>query len=145
MITTPGINKDNPIFAKDTTFRNQFKVSEVSTAKTISNVYTGRIKMDSLMSTCFSEIRASSVPRIESELLLESFGADYIASSTQEECVTMIMLRKCTSNEPITVKVSKLYGLYEIQSLPKEFFARFESNDYDLVYDNSGILGYISR
>jgi hypothetical protein len=145
MITTPGINKDNPIFAKDTTFRNQFKDSEVSTAKTISNVYTGRIKIDSLMSTCFSEIRASSVPRIESELLFEGFGADYIASSTQEENVTMIMLRKCTLNEPITVKVSKYYGVSRIQSLPKEFFARFESKDYDLVYNNSGVLGYISR
>ena len=145
MITTPGINKDNPIFAKDTTFRNQFKDSEVSTAKTISNVYTGRIKVDPLMSTCFSVTHASSVLRIESELLLDGFGADYIASSTQEECVTMIMLRKCTSNEPIPIKVSKLYGVYRIQSLPKEFFARFESNDYDLVYNNSGVLGYISR
>jgi hypothetical protein len=145
MITTPGINKDNPMVAKDTTCRNQFKDSEASAAKTISNVYTGRIKVDPLMGTCFSEIRASSVPRIESKLLFEGFGADYIASSTQEECVTMIMLRKCTSNEPISVEVSKLYGVYRIQSLPKEFFARFESNDYDLVYNNSGVLGYISR
>ena len=144
MITTPGINKDNPIFAKDTTFRNQFKDSEVSTAETISNVYSGRIKVDSLMGTCFSETHASSVLRVESELLFEGFGVDYIASSTQEENVTMIMLRKCTLNEPITVKVSKLYGLYRIQSLPKEFFARFESTDYNLVYSNREVLAYLS-
>ena len=25
MVTTPGINKDNPLVAKDTTVRNQFK------------------------------------------------------------------------------------------------------------------------
>src|SRR5690606_14663757 len=34
MITTPGINKDNPLVGKDTTVRNQFKNIEIQAVKT---------------------------------------------------------------------------------------------------------------
>jgi hypothetical protein len=145
MITTPAINKDNPIVAKDTTTRTQFKDNEICAAKTINNVYTGRIKLDLPLINYFSyEPSASSIPQIECKSLLEVFDADYIASSTPEEGA-MIILRKCTLNEPISVKASKRYGDLRAQLLHKEFFERFESNDYDLVYNNSGVLGYISR
>ena len=138
MITTPGINKDNPLFAKDTTVRNQFKVSEVSAAKTISNVYTGTIRTDSLFAG--KVLRQKAI-----KSTVDSFSTDYITHSVREKNGTLIILRGCLLKEPINVGVSKLPGVHMAQLLPKEFFDRFKSADYDLVYDSGEVWAYISR
>jgi len=146
MIITPSINKDNPLVAKDTTCRNQFKDEEICAVATINNVYRGPIKLDSLLiSYLLYDANASLVQQIKSESLLEVFDIDYITSTTKEKSGRMIILRKCALNEPISVKASKFYGDTKAQLLPKEFFDRFEFTDYDLVYNNGGVLGYVSR
>jgi hypothetical protein len=138
MITTPGINKDNPIVAKDTTIRNQFKDDETSAAETISNVHNGTIITDSSYAcSLFRQMAIKST--------VESFDVDYIASNTQEENRTMILLRRCALKEPVNIidRTSALGS--KNQLLPKEFFDMFESTDYDLIYTNREVLGYISR
>ena len=146
MIITPSINKDNPLVAKDTTCRNQFKDEEICAVATINNVYRGPIKLDSLLiSYLLYDANASLVQQIKSESLLEVFDIDYITSTTKEKSGRMIILRKCALNEPISVKASKFYGDTKAQLLPKEFFDRFESAGYDLVYNNGEVVGYISR
>ena len=146
MIVTPGINKDNPIVAKDTTVRNQFKESEICAAKTIINMDPKQIRLDTPFFSCFLYgINISSEQLIRLRTSIKIFDTDYITSNIQEEKETMIILRKCTLNEPIYVKTSKFYETPEAQLLSEEFFDRFESTGYDLVYDNGEILGYISR
>lgn len=59
MVTTPGINKDNPLVGKDTTVRNQFKNIEIQAMKTLTGAYSGSILMDSPYDSCifFTGIR----------------------------------------------------------------------------------------
>src|SRR5690606_32817063 len=52
MVTTPGINKDNPLVGKETTVRNQFKNIEIQAVKTLSGVYPGNILMDAPYDSC---------------------------------------------------------------------------------------------
>ena len=86
MIITPSINKDNPLVAKDTTCRNQFKDEEICAVATINNVYRGPIKLDSLLiSYLLYDANASLVQQIKSESLLEVFDIDYITSTTKEK------------------------------------------------------------
>ena len=127
--------------AKDTTVRNQFKDSEICAAKTINNVYTRRIRVDSSFYDAFLFYGSNASSFIQIKSKLRTFGLDYNASSTPEEKGAMIILRKCTLKEPVNVG-SKLFAVSIAQLLPKEFFDRFESVDYNLIYNNGELLGY---
>lgn len=147
MITTPGINKDNPLVAKDTTIRDQYKYSEIYAAKMINNVYAGKIKIDSSFRSGLIYIYGTNGTLFSQDKYgyIDDFDEDYITSGMPEENGTLIILRNATLKEPISVKYSKLYGNYKAQLLPKEFFERFESNNYDRIYTNGDVYGYISR
>jgi len=146
MIITPAINRDNPIIAKDMTIRNQFEYNEICAVKTINNVYNGQIRSGGVFSDAFLfyGTNISLFHQMQKRQYFIPFDKEYIVSGIeQEKKGTMIVLRKCALNKPISVKASKLYGIYVAQLLPKEFFSRFESRDYDLIYNNEYILGYI--
>jgi hypothetical protein len=55
----------------------------------------------------------------------------------------MVLLRKSTLNEPISINDPNRYGVNFIQTLPGDFFNRFEARDYALVYDNDEVFAYI--
>ena len=146
MITTPGINKDNPIIAKETTTRNQYTYSEIYAARTISKISEmpiNKIKMDGDYIGCFIYY-GSNITSFEA-VEYDAFDNDYITSATRNEKGTNTILRKSTSLEPINIKYSNLYGVFKAQLLPIDFFERFMSNNYDKLYDNGDILQYHSK
>jgi hypothetical protein len=128
MITTPNINKDNPMYAKDRCIRNTFKASEISAITTINDRYGGIIKADhSYIGGIFRQMTIRST--------VECFDVEYITHSDRiEEKETLILLRSSGFS------ISRKY-----QSLPKEFLDKFKSADYDLVYDNGEAWAYISK
>ena len=131
IITPPSI--DNPLCIKEgSSPRSQFKYNEIYAVTTINDVYNGTIKTDySYLSGIFRQIAIKSI--------VKAFDIDYVAHSTQEENGTMVILRRCALKEPIRIPGS------ENQLLPKEFFDRFESTNYDLTYNNGEVSGYLSR
>ncbi len=139
MVTTPGINKDNPLVAKDTTVRNQFKEIEIDAIKTITAKYSGKILMDSPYDSClFYRDRG-----------YDSSNATYFniqhIQTGKIDGNSMILLRKSTLKEPVSINDPERYGVNSIQTLPEAFFNRFEGYDYARVYDNEEILAYMKE
>jgi hypothetical protein len=57
----------------------------------------------------------------------------------------MVLLRKSTLKEPISINDPKRYGVNFIQALPEEFFNGFEAEDYALIYDNEEVFAYVKE
>jgi hypothetical protein len=139
MITTPGINKDNPLVSKDTTVRNQFKDIEIQAIETISGKYSRDFLMDSPYDSClfycnpgydYSNATYFNIQHIETgEIDKES----------------IIILRKSTLKEPISINDPNRYGVNFIKPLPEEFFRKFEASNYSLVYNNKEIFAYVEK
>lgn len=139
MVTTPGINKDNPLVAKDTTVRNQFKEIEIDAIKTITAKYSGNILMDSPYDSCLfyrdREYDSSNATY---------FNIQHIQTG-EINGNSMILLRKSTLKEPVSINDPERYGVNSIQTLPEGFFNRFEAYDYARVYDNKEVLAYMKE
>lgn len=139
MVTTPGINKDNPLVAKETTVRNQFKDIEIQAIKTVSGKYSGDILMDSPYDSClfYSDSGYNSSNA-------RYFNIQQIKTGEIEEN-SMVLLRKSTLKEPISINDPDRYGVNFIQELPGEFFNRFEARDYALIYNNEEVFAYVKE
>jgi hypothetical protein len=139
MVTTPGINKDNPLVGKDTTVRNQFKDIELQAIKTVSGKYSGDILMDSPYDSCL----------FYSDSGYNSSNASYFdiqhVRTGEIEGNLMVLLRKSTLKEPISINDPDRYGVNFIQKLPREFFNRFEARDYALIYNNEEVFAYVKE
>ena len=94
MVTTPGINKDNPLVAKDTTVRNQFKDIEIQAIETVSGKYSGNILMDSPYDSClfYSDSGYNSSNA-------RYFNIQHIQTG-EIDGNPMVLLRKSTLKEP---------------------------------------------
>jgi len=139
MVTTPGINKDNPLVAKDTTVRNQFKEVEIEAIKTVTAKHSGNILMDSPYDSClFYRDRG-----------YDSSNATYFniqhIQTGEIDGNPMVLLRKSTVEEPVSINDPERYGVNFIQKLPEEFFNRFEAYDYARVYDNEEVFAYLKE
>jgi hypothetical protein len=139
MVTTPGINKDNPLVGKDTTVRNQFKNIEIQAVKTLTGTYSGRILMDSPYDSClFYRNPGYDVNNAT------SFDTNQI-ESREISGDQMILIRRSSLDEPISIDDPNIYGVDVIKPLPLEFFNSFEAPEYERVYDNSEVLAYIKE
>jgi hypothetical protein len=136
MVTTPGINKDNPLVGKDTTVRNQFKNIEIDAIKTITLKNSGNIMMDSPYDSCL----------FYRDTGYDSSNATYFniknIQTGEIDGNSMILLRKSTLKEPVSINDPEHYGVNFIQPLPEEFFKRFEAKGYARVYDNEEVFAY---
>jgi len=139
MITTPGINKDNPLVAKDTTVRNQFKEIEIDAIKTITAKYSGNILMDSPYDSCLFYRDKGYDSSNATYFNIQHIQTGEINGSS------MILLRKSTLREPVSSNDPERYGVNVIQTLPEGFFKRFEAYNYARVYDNEEVLAYIKE
>jgi len=139
MVTTPGINKDNPLVAKDTTIRNQFKDIEIQAIKTVSKAYSGNMMMDSPYNSCIFYSDSGYNPNNATYFNIHNIQTREIDGNS------MVLLRKSTMNEPVSINDPNRYGINFIQALPIEFFKRFEAPDYALVYDNEEVLAYLKE
>jgi hypothetical protein len=57
----------------------------------------------------------------------------------------MVLLRKSTLKEPVSINDPERYGVNFIQKMPEEFFNRFKTYDYARVYDNEEVFAYIKE
>ena len=57
----------------------------------------------------------------------------------------MVLLRKSTIKEPISINDPDRYGVNFIQTLPGDFFNRFEAPEYALVYNNKEVIAYVEE
>ena len=139
MVTTPGINKDNPLVGKETTVRNQFKNIEIQAVETLSAVYSGNILMDSPYDSCL----------FYRDPGYDATNATYFNTNQTESREisgnSMVLLRRSTLEEPISINDPNKYGVNIIQPLPAEFFNSFEAPEYALVYDNAEVLAYLKE
>ncbi|WP_292389024.1 hypothetical protein [Methanosarcina sp. UBA5] len=139
MVTTPGINKDNPLVGKDTTVRNQFKNIEINAIQTVTLKYSGNILMDSPYDSCLFYRDGG----------YDSSNATYFniqhIQTGEIDGNPMILLRKSTLKEPVSINDPERYGVNFIQALPVGFFNRFEAYDYARVYDNEEVLAYMKE
>ena len=139
MAITPGINKDNPLVAKDTTVRNQFKDIELQAIETVTGKYSGNILMDSPYDSClfYKDSKYNS-----------SNAKDFDINNIKTEEIDgnpMVLLRKSTLNEPVSINDPDRYGVNFIQTLPEEFFNKFEAQGYELVYNNEEVSAYLKE
>lgn len=139
MVTTPGINKDNPLVGKETTVRNQFKNIEIQAVKTLSGVYSGNILMDAPYDSCLF-YRDSRY-----DVNNATYFNTHQIESREISGDRMILLRRSALTEPISINDPNRYGVNIIKPLPVEFFRSFEAPEYARVYDNAEVLAYLKE
>lgn len=139
MVTTPGINKDNPLVAKDTTVRNQFKDIEIQAIETISGKYSRDLLLDSPYDSCLFYCNPGYDYSNATYFNIQHIQTGEIDRDP------IVLLRKSTLKEPISVNDPNRYGVNSIQTLPGEFFNRFEAPDYAMVYNNKEVIAYIEE
>lgn len=139
MVTTPAIDKDNPLVAKESTVRNQFKNIEIHAIETVTGKYSGSILMDSPYDSClfYSDSKYNSINA-------KSFDIGNI-NTGEINGNPMVLLRKSTLYEPVSLDDPERYGVGFVQTLPEKFFNRFEAQDYALIYDNEAISAYVKE
>jgi hypothetical protein len=141
MITTPTINRDNPLVSEETTVRDQYTHSEIQAAKTTSTVTTGDVGIDS------AYIRAyrfyGGEPTVIGKVDLWSRITNILEENEKTTDGTLYILRECTLREPVPVKQSDLYGDTKNIPLSENLFNHFRTGPYNLIYHNEGIYGYL--
>jgi hypothetical protein len=137
MLETPGINKDNPLVAKETTVRNQFKDVEIQAIETVTGKYSGNILMDSPYDSCLFYCNPEY-----SSINAKYFDIQNIKTG-EINGNPMVLLRKTTLEEPISIDDPERYGVSIVQTVPEEFFNRFEAQNYALIYNNEEVSAYV--
>jgi hypothetical protein len=139
MVTTPGINKDNPLVAKETTVRNQFKYIEIQAVETISGKHSGKILMDAPYDSCLFYRDKGYDPSNGTYFDTQDIKTGEIKGDP------IVLLRKSTLIEPVSIDDPERYGVSDVKPLPQEFFNRFEAQDYALVYNNEDVVAYLKE
>ena len=139
MVETPGINKDNPLVAKDTTVRNQFKDIEIQAIETVTGKYSGNILMDSPYDSCLFYRNPGYNSSNAKYFDIQNIKTGEIDGNP------MVLLRKSTLKEPVSINDPEHYVVNFIQTLPRDFFNRFEAEEYALIYDNEEVSAYVKE
>ncbi|MDI3541380.1 MAG: hypothetical protein PWQ62_294 [Candidatus Methanomethylophilaceae archaeon] len=142
MITTPAINRDNPLVGKDTTVRNQFTYSELQAVRTIGSLSAGDTYVDRTFQNAYIHYHPYDMSSEGTVLPNQVFGFDKSPDDNRIGANTLFVLRICTLYEPISVKASNLFGDLISQTLPQSFFDSFESGDYNKIYANKYVISY---
>ncbi|QSZ67855.1 hypothetical protein RJ40_10270 [Methanofollis aquaemaris] len=145
MITTPAINRDNPIVAKETTVRDQFTHSEIQAVKTTSMISTGDVKIDSAYYGTYRLYGGEQTIIGKGNLWSRIRSLDVLGKNKEVTYDTLYILRECTLHEPIPVRQSDLYGDSKNIPLSEDIFNHFKLGDYNLIYHSKGIYGYNIR
>lgn len=143
MITTPGINKDNPFVSDGTTIRNQFTCSEVQAAETTGSMFSGDTYVDSTFLGAYMFYMDPNRSSKEGEFSERVYPLDISSNDNLIGTENLFVLRTCTLYEPVAVRTSHLYGDSRAQVISLSFFEKFESPRFDRVYSNSYVLGYM--
>jgi len=134
MITTPNINKDNQLYAKERFSRTQFKESEITPLKII-NLCNTTVKADRTYS--FGIIRQT-----EKNIKIESVSLQDIFSDNTDDKGKLILLRKCSLEEPVGITDSSSGAGKVNMKLSQSFFEKYNSLEYYFIYSNGNVNGY---
>jgi len=141
MITTPNVNKDNPLYALERAGRTQFKATEVAGISTTNEIYTGIIKVDGYYS-------ASIVRQMQMNSTVTVFDTDYVKGSGEEDPGALILVRESIFTEPTTLRVPGASSWLERSIkgiIDHSFLDRFQSPDYSIIYSNGEVTGYLAK
>jgi hypothetical protein len=145
MIIPPAINKDNPFMAKNQTIRNQFSDNEIAATGTISLIHKGNIMTDSTFTSLFLVYKSDHSLESEKNFYknMSDFGTENQLINESEERSSLVVLRKSTLYEPVSLKASDLYGDTYAGRLSRTSFEYFENaKSQNLVFTNGNIIGY---
>lgn len=135
MITTPNINEDNPLYSKERFSRNQFKESEISALR-IVNTYSGIVKAD-------RSYTGGIMRQINTNSKIEPIDLQDIYSDNINDKGKLVLLRKCSLEEPVEITDSNSPGARQVNmKLPASFFERYDSLEYNFIYNNGDVNGY---
>lgn len=154
MIITPGINKDNPLIAKDTTPRNQFTTNEISAVVDIKSMIGEKMPMGKKIFVDPSFTSAVLFYGGDSTIEYQKQMYEVIIPFSQEKEISYLLnnhgsifiLRKSTLNEPVILPASGLYGDTYAAHFPKIYFDSLErSRTHNQVFSNGNVLAYYSN
>lgn len=148
MITVPGINRDNPLVAKDRTVRNQYTQSELGAVKTIKSIQDGILIVDPNFFSPF--LVDGSDYTTESQYFyissVSSFTSENELLEISENRGLFSILRKSTLTEPVALRISELRGEVFASPLSKTTFEYFEgAENQNLIFTNGDVIGYYSN
>jgi hypothetical protein len=148
MIVTPAINKDNPLVAKDTTIRTQFKYNEIDAITTIKSIHDGMIIVDPDFFSPFSlygtDNRAEKQTMIMNYVVSFSSEGELLKISENDGLLTL--LRKSTLHEPVSLRVFELSEDIYVRPLSESIFEYFDRADnQNLIFTNGNVIGYYSN
>ena len=141
MITTPGVDQDNPIIAKETTSRNQFKDNEIMAIRTLSSKYDGNFITDESFKKCISFYRLGNSNQTISGLTLTDIESEIV----NRKGSYIVLFRFDSLNNPVIVKYASGYDAIRTQTIPKQFFRKLECSTYNLIYNNDNIYCFQNR
>jgi len=147
MIITPGINKDNPLVAKDTTPRNQYTFNEISAIVTIQSIHDGRVFVDPSFVNAILFYGGNFTIEDQKKMtgIFSSFQSDTELLKIANDPGSLIILRRITLIEPITLKASELIGDTYTAPLSKSVFDNIENSHYqNLIFTNGNVIAYYS-
>ena len=146
MIVTPSINKDNPLVAKDTTPRNQYTINEISAIITLQSIRDEKIFVDLSFTNAFLFYGSNSTVEDQNKMVDIVFPFNGEKEFSKNDPGSLIILRKSTLKEPITLKVSDLYGDTYAAPLSSTSFDYMEKSfNQNFVFTNGNVIAYYSR
>lgn len=144
MVVAPNVNKDHPLFSKETTVRNQFMENEIVSAERLSEYSTGNIIVDAQFLSVFQFYGTDLVVNDQLNFYqrLHSFDDEKTLIDSSKKPGVVVVLRRSTLHEPIPFRASELYADSVIRTLSQSVFDEFEKNDYNIIYTNGNEVGY---
>ena len=137
-ITSPVVNKVNPLIQKNISERNQFTQSEIIPLKYIQNNYNGLITMDISFSDCYSLYGLNVTQFYQNQNTINLFNINLLNTKNVNTKNNLILFRKALLNRPIEI-VSNDTVVYGI--INKIIYNNFMKKN--LVYSNKALLLFI--
>lgn len=144
MVVSPNINKDHPLFSKETTVRNQFMDNEIVSAERLAEYSTDTIIVDEQMMSVFQFYGTGPVviDQLDFYQRLHPFDNETNLISSSKKPGVVVVLRRSTLHEPIPFRASELYADSVTRTLSQSVFDEFEKNDHNTIYTDGNVVGY---
>jgi hypothetical protein len=146
MVTIPAINKDNPFVAKDKTIRNQYTNNEISAIERIKSLYGGTIIVDPEFITPMVLYGSNYTLAGHNFYSVVTFASENELLAISESSGLLIVLRKSTLNEPVTLTAPELFGDTIAAPLSKTSFDYLENREnQNLIFTNGNVISYYTN
>jgi hypothetical protein len=134
-ITSPTVNKDNPLILKNVSVRYQFKLSEIIPLRYMRTNYNGSVTMDITFSGCYG-LYGFNVTQFRARA--RYFDVNLLNTKNINADNNLILFRKVLLNRPTEI-VSNDTIIYE--KIDTVMYNNFKKNN--LVYSNKELMLFI--